>query len=176
MRWFTADQHWHHKSVISYCKRPFATVEEMNLTLIRRWNALVMASDIVFVLGDMSFGNATKTRAILRELNGDKFLIRGNHDSFSDTWYKREGFVDVFPYLSTMIGGQRVNLSHFPYREDRHDHREFENMLSDKGEWLIHGHVHKTWEKNKRMINVGVDVRGFCPVSETLLCLIIGQK
>lgn len=80
---FTADMHFGHENVISFDKRPFETVEEMDEELIRRWNAKVDKGDLVYVLGDMIW----KTRngdaeALIRSLNGQIILIKGNHDRF----------------------------------------------------------------------------------------------
>ena len=47
---FTADMHFGHENVISFDKRPFETVEEMDEDLIRRWNAKVGKGDLVYVL------------------------------------------------------------------------------------------------------------------------------
>ena len=38
--------------------RGFATVEEMNEYMIEKWNAKVRNKDEVFILGDLSYGNA----------------------------------------------------------------------------------------------------------------------
>ncbi len=34
----------------------------------------------------------------------------------------------------------------------------------DKGEWLLHCHMHERWAQNGRMINVGVDATAFRPI------------
>lgn len=80
---FTSDLHFGHENVIRFDNRPFATVEEMDAELIHRWNAKVGKEDTVYVLGDMIW----KTRnddapAIIRSLNGQIMLIKGNHDRF----------------------------------------------------------------------------------------------
>jgi calcineurin-like phosphoesterase family protein len=49
--------------------------------------------------------------------------------------------------------------------EDK-DQRYSQFRPIDKGQWLLHGHVHEKWLHRKRMINVGVDVWNFTPVSE----------
>ena len=49
--WFIADPHFDHKNIIKYCERPFNTVEEMNQTLIERWNSVVKKDDKVFCIG-----------------------------------------------------------------------------------------------------------------------------
>ena len=53
MIYFTADTHFDHANIIRFCNRPFATVEEMNETLITNWNRKVHANDTVFIIGDM---------------------------------------------------------------------------------------------------------------------------
>ena len=61
-------------------------------------------------------------------------------------------------------------LCHFPYRGDSQEQDRFpDDRPIDKGEWLLHGHVHDRWSQNGRMINVGVDANDFTPVSETAL-------
>jgi len=46
-----------------------------------------------------------------------------------------------------------------------YDMRFFERRYEDQGSWLLCGHIHEHWLKKKRMINVGVDVWDFKPVS-----------
>lgn len=80
---FTSDLHFGHENVIGFDNRPFSSVEEMDAELIKRWNEKVSAGDLVYVLGDFIW----KTRnndapALLNSLNGQKYLIKGNHDRF----------------------------------------------------------------------------------------------
>lgn len=79
MNYFIADTHFNHKNIIKYDDRPFSSVEEMNETMIQLWNSRVTQNDNVYILGDVGFGNVDN---ILRRLNGNKYLIRGNHDKF----------------------------------------------------------------------------------------------
>ena len=51
MIYFTADTHFDHANIIRFCNRPFATVEEMNETLIANWNRKVHGNDTVYILG-----------------------------------------------------------------------------------------------------------------------------
>ena len=44
---FTSDTHFGHENVIRFDGRPFASVEEMDAELIRRWNAKVGKGDLV---------------------------------------------------------------------------------------------------------------------------------
>ena len=77
---FIADTHFGHENALAFDNRPFKTIEEHDRALTENWNNAVGPEDEVFVLGDISWHNATKTNEILRALNGKKHLIVGNHD------------------------------------------------------------------------------------------------
>ncbi len=78
---FTSDLHFGHANVIRFDNRPFETVEEMNEELIKRWNAKVGKGDLVYVLGDMIW-RMQDSASLIRRLNGQIILIKGNHDRF----------------------------------------------------------------------------------------------
>ena len=61
---YIADTHFGHENSIRFCNRPFADVNEMNLTLIKNWNAKVTPDDDVYVLGDFAYRCATSVRNI----------------------------------------------------------------------------------------------------------------
>lgn len=86
---FIADWHYGHGNIISYDDRSFASLEEMNAELVRRWNGKVENDDLVYVLGDM-FWKPGEAVAVLRQLNGEKFLVKGNHDRSIDGAFRRE--------------------------------------------------------------------------------------
>jgi calcineurin-like phosphoesterase family protein len=97
----------------------------MDEEMIRRWNDRVRPKDKVYHLGDVVINRrALKT---LARLNGDKVLIRGNHDIFPDVEY-REYFRELRAYhvMNGMI------LSHIPIHEA---------SLGRFGV-NIHGHLH----------------------------------
>ncbi len=48
MLWFTADPHVGHPSILDYCQRPFASVEEKDAVLITRWNNAVQPLDTIY--------------------------------------------------------------------------------------------------------------------------------
>lgn len=80
---FTSDLHFGHENVIRFDNRPFDTAEEMDEEMIKRWNAKVGKCDIVYVLGDFIWKAATNEAvSIIRRLNGQIILIKGNHDRF----------------------------------------------------------------------------------------------
>lgn len=137
MIWFTADLHFGHKKILSFCpdrgiempdkilhRIPFKTVEEMDECYIHVWNRHIKPQDTVYVLGDFALTSAEYTKAILKRLKGHKILVPGNHDTRKIGWYKRAGFHEV---IDTSKDGHYiyVNLpecpwllmaSHYPYR------------------------------------------------------------
>lgn len=153
-RWFTSDLHFGHANIIRHCRRPFATVEEMDQHMIKEWQAVVRPGDQVYVLGDLSFHRAEATDAILRRLPGQKFLIKGNHDHRKElkkvtnlAWWK--------DYYELRVDGHLVVLSHYPFETWRNAHH---------GSYHLHGHSHGTLPPKGRRMDVGVDVNDFGPV------------
>jgi calcineurin-like phosphoesterase family protein len=171
MEWITADIHFGHANIISYCDRPYDTVREMNEDIIRRWNTQVQPRDLVWVLGDVCMGQLVDTIPLIGRLNGMKVLCPGNHDPIwsgaprkrQDKWRAEfsSHFTAIHPevFTGTPENDIPVTVSHFPYHG--HDHRDFdEHRPIDKGRWLLHGHVHDLYLQRGRQINVGLDAWG----------------
>lgn len=91
---FIADTHFGEDNIRRYENRPFESVEEMNALLIKNWNSVVSSDDEVYVLGD--FGADKKEADILSRLNGIKYLVKGNHDVYSNEYYRKAGFAEVY--------------------------------------------------------------------------------
>lgn len=136
MKYFViSDTHFNHKNIIGYCNRPFKDVDDMNKTMIKLWNETVSNNDVVLHLGDVAFGNKEEAKKILQQLNGRKVLIRGNHDCWSDSFYKECGFEQVSRYPILWGGTPEENgfflLSHAPL------------LLSETTPYFnYYGHVH----------------------------------
>jgi calcineurin-like phosphoesterase family protein len=185
--WFTADLHLGHANIIGYCDRPFAGAEAMNQSLVEGWNDTVGADDTVWVLGDVALGRMAETLALVSLLNGRKLLLAGNHDRCwtghgkrAKGWTERyldAGFAEVHQgHIPLRVAGHDVLVCHFPYRGDSHDRdRYVEHRPPDRGQWLLHGHVHEQWRRRGRMINVGVDVWGYRPVSEQAIAELLAE-
>lgn len=177
--WFTADLHLGHRNIIDYCDRPFADVDAMNRALIANWNETAAKDDTIWVIGDFALGKIAETLPIAADLHGHKILLAGNHDRCwhghgrrAEGWTERyldAGFNEVIQGSAKIkIGARTVLACHFPYRGDSHDHDRFiEHRPVDNRDWLLHGHIHERWAQHGRMINVGVDVTGFRPISES---------
>jgi len=80
---FTSDLHFGHANVLEFDRRPFATVDEMDAELVKRWNNKVRKGDLVYVLGDMIWKTKNNDApSLIKALNGQIILIKGNHDRF----------------------------------------------------------------------------------------------
>jgi calcineurin-like phosphoesterase family protein len=162
--WFSSDHHFGHRAILTYSHRPFTDVAEMDAALIRNWNERVAERDDVYHLGDIIFRlSKERTEEILRQLRGRIHLVRGNHDR--DIEKHRERFVWVkdlaevkIPDPDAVDGLQRIVLCHYAMRTWNRSHF---------GSWSLYGHSHGTLydDPNSLSFDVGVDARGFAPVS-----------
>ena len=127
-----SDTHFGHAGVCRFTRRdgvtklrPWDSAEEMDEEMVRRWNDRVRPTDKVYHLGDVVMSR--KSLSIMDRLNGDKVLIRGNHDIFKDEDY-RKYFRELRAY-HVMAG---MILSHIPI------HSESLGRFGVN----IHGHTH----------------------------------
>ena len=67
----------------------------MDQTIIDNWNSLVKPDELIIVLGDFGLTAAARLEKIISQLNGEKWIIVGNHDK-SKTWYASHGFDKAF--------------------------------------------------------------------------------
>lgn len=137
-----SDTHFGHAGVCKFLRndgtklRPWDDPEEMDEDMVKMWNETVRPKDKVYHLGDVVINRrALKT---LGRLNGEKVLIKGNHDIFK--------LEDYTPYFKDIRGYHVMNgmiLSHIPIHEE---------SLARFGT-NIHGHLHSnrvmTWNIDK---------------------------
>ena len=140
-----SDTHFGHAGVCRFTRndgvtklRPWTDPDEMDEAMVKAWNDRVRPTDKVYHLGDVVINR--KSLSIMSRLNGDKVLIRGNHDIFRDSDY-REHFRELRAYhvMNGMI------LSHIPV------HAESLGRFGVN----IHGHLHANRVRKAR----GVDAR-----------------
>jgi calcineurin-like phosphoesterase family protein len=127
-----SDTHFGHAGVCRFTRndgvtklRPWTDPAEMDEAMVKAWNERVRPNDKVYHLGDVVINR--KALPILNRLNGDKVLIRGNHDIFKDE--------DYTPYFRSLRGYHVMNgmiLSHIPV------HPESLGRFGVN----IHGHLH----------------------------------
>ena len=138
-----SDTHFGHAGVCRFTHpetseklRPWTDPDEMDEDMIRAWNDRVRPNDKVYHLGDVVINR--RALPTLARLNGDKVLIRGNHDIFRDDEY-RQYFRELRAYhvMNGMI------LSHIPLHEA---------SLGRFGV-NIHGHLHGSRVRRPRAVD-----------------------
>ena len=140
---FTSDLHFGHENVLRFDNRPFASVEEMDAELVRRWNAKVGKGDLVYVLGDLIWKSRNgDAHNLIKSLNGQIILIKGNHDRFLHNTQAKVALAGIKDYddiCVTLEDGsvRRCILSHYfiPFYNG-HRHQAIH----------LHGHSHFTEE------------------------------
>lgn len=162
---FTADTHFGHSNIIKYCKRPYSCAQEMNEMLIKNWNDVVTPSDTVYHLGDFAFDN--NPEKYLCRLNGQKFLIKGNHDK--KPCFVLPGWTHVYDYKEIKIEKQTIILFHYALRvwnKSCHD------------SWSLYGHSHGKLPDDPMSLNmdVGVDCHGYTPISFEKIRVLMNVK
>lgn len=150
-----SDLHLDHTNIITYCKRPFDSVEEMNDVLIKNWNYVVKPGDTVFFVGDFTFGSPEE---YFPKLNGHIRFISGNHDETLDP----EGLFKTLHY-------SYKGIDFFSIHEPRHIQKEIPDGFDG---WIIHGHHHNNhpglfpfFNPEKKRINVSAELVKYQPIS-----------
>lgn len=147
MRYYIADTHFYHERILDKMDhRGFETVEMMNEYMIQKWNAKVQQNDEVVILGDFCWGKAEKANEILERLQGQLYLIYGNHDHFvGNKNFNRNRFIWVKSYAELYDNKRKVVLCHYPivcyngqYRMDQEGKPKV---------YMLHGHVHDTYDQ-----------------------------
>ena len=176
--WFTSDTHYNHANICSATTqwkdpvtcREFKTLEHMNAHLVGNINERVGQDDILFHLGDWSFGGFEQIERFRNQIVcKNVHIITGNHDHHIEN--NREDcnnlFSSVNKYLNlivkwgvgtTLMGEQRFALMHFPIAS-------WDNMA--RGAIHLHGHVHFSPDKRigmGKMMDVGVDGNNLYPI------------
>lgn len=144
-----SDLHLNHSKILRHCHRPFNSLRQMNSDLVKRWNSVVGEYDTVYHLGDFSIRGSPQRW--IRQLNGRKIFIRGNHDSI---------FLRAKQHSILSYGGHRFYLVHDP-----------RDAPGSWAGWIIHGHTHNKVPRypfingDQRTINVSCECTGYTPIS-----------
>ncbi|MCC6372179.1 MAG: metallophosphoesterase family protein [Bacteroidia bacterium] len=172
--WFTSDHHFGHKNILEFSKRPFATVEEMNAELVKRWNERVAKEDEVYHLGDFALMSPGKLRQLREQLNGKIYLIAGNHESSAldckDCFEWIKDYHELIVNDSEAHRGQRfIVLFHYAMKVWNASHY---------GTWHLYGHSHGDLPDDEGALSfdVGVDCHNFYPLSYEEVKQIMSQK
>lgn len=187
--WFTSDTHYNHANICSATTkwvnpvtlREFKSLEHMNATLVANINEKVGQDDILFHLGDWSFGGFESIQKFRDQLVCKNIhLILGNHDHHIAG--NHEGvqslFSSVNKYLDLIVKwpvgpetlDARFALMHFPIAS-------WDNMA--RGAIHLHGHVHfdpSMRLQDGKMMDVGCEGNGLYPIDMSEILSIMRNR
>ena len=167
-----SDTHFGHAGVCRFTRndgvtklRPWTDPNEMDEAMVKAWNERVKPTDKIYHLGDVVINR--RALSIMSRLNGDKVLIRGNHDIFKDEDY-RAHFRELRAY-HVMNG---LILSHIPVHEaslgrfgcNIHGHLHANRVKKARGVDARTGEILYSDEIDPRYYNVSVEQTDFAPI------------
>jgi calcineurin-like phosphoesterase family protein len=152
--WISSDYHCG-ENRYELMGRPFFSQQEMIDCFVNNHNKLVNKDDLVYILGDVCYQKTPEFLPQIEKFNGKKILVRGNHDrNILDSEFLKY-FEEVIPEgegINLDIEGLPCYLTHYP-------------TSGKKDRFNLVGHIHSAWKVQKNMLNVGVDVHHFNPIS-----------
>lgn len=170
-----SDPHYGHQATCTVFKkedgsplRPWETADEMNEALVERHNFVVRPNDKVYILGDLAMRKNHLHH--FGRLNGDKVLIKGNHDVYGCTEYRK--------YFRDIRGCHIIDnciLSHIPIHP----------QSMERWRLNVHGHLHSNevmddlrGVADPRYICVSVEQpwMNFTPIAWEELMVVAGQR
>jgi calcineurin-like phosphoesterase family protein len=162
--YFTSDLHFGHDREFLYKPRGFSSIEEHDEAIIERWNNVVEADDMVFILGDLMLNDNEHGLECLSRLNGSIVIVRGNHDTPTrmDLYSKLPNVskINEGSYLS--YGKYHFYLTHFPCLSANLEAESLKQCTLN-----LSGHTHskqKFFEDRPYVYNVACDAHNCTPV------------
>ena len=147
MWFFIADEHFGHRNIIKYCKRPFRSIEEMDEAIIKNHNNVVSKDDTVLHAGDFTLASTFRAEKYIMRLNGKHIFLQGSHDYWLHNGMQR---------WERIIAKRYIVVSHYSMRTWARSHYN---------SWQLYGHSHGTLPPVGKQWDIGVDNNQFYPVS-----------
>jgi calcineurin-like phosphoesterase family protein len=127
--WLITDTHFGHDKLVEYCARPQGFEGKIMENLYKT----LSDDDVLIHLGDFCMGNDGKwTEMFMKQKKSKKWLIKGNHDHKTNSWYLNHGWDFVGKSIKDKFFGKNILFSHIPQIDDG---------------WYdlnIHGHFHNS--------------------------------
>lgn len=124
--WLITDTHFFHHRMIEFGRD--SDYEEKifkNLEVVKE-------DDILIHMGDICIGRDEEAHKLFFDkVKCKTWLLRGNHDKKSMTWYMSHGWAFVADQIGLRLGGHDILISHRPV-----------DMTNSTFEMNIHGHLH----------------------------------
>ena len=160
---FASDHHFGHANILTFKRddgtplRDFASVEEMDEHIVQCHNSVVRPGDKVYFLGDVAMSKKSSALHVLARMNGEKVLIKGNHDQC-----KPEAYLKYFKDIRGSHQFEGLIMTHIPIHPE---------SLARWG-LNVHGHLHYQVVKmplsqlpDKRYFNVSMERINYTPIS-----------
>ena len=160
---FCSDHHFGHANILTFKRedgsplREFRDVDHMNEIMIQRHNGVVRPNDKVYFLGDVVMSKKSSALEVLARMNGEKILIKGNHDQCVASAY--------LEYFKDIRGSHQFDgliMTHIPIHPE---------SLARWG-LNIHGHLHYNVVRmqlsqipDRRYFNVSMERINYTPIS-----------
>lgn len=120
------DTHFGHAKLSEDILRPKGFSEK----IIKNLKGVLSKDSVLIHLGDVSFTEEESWNIRITELPGKKYLILGNHDKRSISWYLSKNWDAICESMSFSLFGKKILFSHMPQVAEGYDIN-------------IHGHFHQ---------------------------------
>lgn len=161
--WLTSDFHFGHNREFIWKARGFSSVDEMNETILTKYNALIKPEDNIYILGDLMLGSPDNIEYI-KQLHGKLHIVLGNHDT--DTRAKMycglANVVEVNYAIKFDYHKYHFYMSHFPTLTGNLEKESLTQMTLN-----LYGHTHQKtnfYMDMPFMYHVGVDSHDCTPI------------
>ena len=165
--WLTSDLHFDHNRQFVFAPRGFASIEEMNTTVVSNINSLVAEDDTLYIVGDIMVGGTDNTSG-MELLNSikckDIHIIRGNHDTKTrlPLYSQCPNVTSVLPADFLDYNHYHFFISHFPALTGSLENGNLKQMTCN-----LFAHTHnkdKFFEDRPYMYNVALDAHDNKPI------------
>lgn len=135
--WITADTHFGYAGVNAGIERPVGFSER----ILKGLQRVMTPKHTLIHLGDVCYVDDEFWNGEIAKLPGRKWLVTGNHDKRSVTWYTTHGWDWAGTSMSLNEFGRNILFSHIPMITDsfRADPR---GIIEHRYDINIHGHFH----------------------------------
>jgi calcineurin-like phosphoesterase family protein len=187
--WFTSDTHYNHANICSATTkwtnpvtlRDFKSLEYMNAHLVGNINELVGQDDILFHLGDWSFGGFEQIELFRNQIVCQNVhIVTGNHDHHIQN--NRGDCQNLFSSVNKYV---ELNVK-WPVGPEMHDANfvlmhfpiaSWNNMA--RGAIHLHGHVHFNPSmrlQEGKMMDVGCEGNNLYPIDMSEILSIMKNR
>lgn len=161
----TSDLHFCHDREFIWKVRGFASVQDMNLEIVKRWNETVNDKSDIYVLGDLMLGGPNSNGIeYIKQLKGYLHIIIGNHDTDNrlELYKSLPNVISITHAAKIKYDGYNFLLTYMPCLTGNLEKESIKQMAIN-----LSGHTHskeKFFYDLPYVYNVSVDAHNCRPV------------